>query len=236
MDTHATRVPAIAGITGALITFAFGILHPKGTSNLGSLTEWMTRVGASDVWVLVHFMLLVASILVLVALVGIASSYTEEPAATWAHLGMVIAIVATVVAVITFLIDGAVVKETADRWLGDRQDPALTGAARLATDTGFMLVAGLQLTTGAAALLFAIAGLRAAVFPRYLAWLALVAGLVGIIPGAAHYLAGTSAWTANASYLSNGLFAIWILVMSRRLLAMGSLRRDGPIADESRFA
>jgi hypothetical protein len=35
------RMNAVAGIAGALITFAFGLLHPKGRSDVGSLTEWM---------------------------------------------------------------------------------------------------------------------------------------------------------------------------------------------------
>lgn len=74
------RISAAAGLTATTITFIFGILHPKGTSDVGSrLAEWMTRVSGSDVWVLVHFMLLVSSILVLIALICIARSYPEVP-------------------------------------------------------------------------------------------------------------------------------------------------------------
>jgi hypothetical protein len=73
------RISAAAGLTATTITFIFEILHPKGSSDVGSLSEWMTRVSGSDVWVLVHFMLLVSSILVLIALIGIARSYPEVP-------------------------------------------------------------------------------------------------------------------------------------------------------------
>jgi hypothetical protein len=166
------RIAAAAGISGALITFAFGLLHPKGTSDVGSPTEWMTRVSGSDVWVLVHFMLIWASVLILVALAGIARSYIEESATTWARLGLLVGILATVVAVMTFLIDGAVVKEIADRWAANPADAATLGAARIATELGFILVAGLQLTTGTTALLFGIAGLRSNSHPAPLVcWL-----------------------------------------------------------------
>ena len=213
------RIAAVAGIFGALLTFVFGLLHPKGTSGVGTLTEWLTRVHGSDVWVLVHFMLMWSSVLVLVAAVGIARSYAEDHAAVWARVGLAVAFIATAVAVITFLIDGAVVKDIADRWVANPHDVATQGAARIATDIGFILVAGLQLTTGMTALVFGVAGLLSESHPKWLAWMAAGAGLIGVIPGSAHYLFGASTWAVNASYVSSGLFAVWILAMSRRLWA-----------------
>lgn len=83
------RISAAAGIASALITFPFGLLHPKGTTEVGSVNEWMTRVHDSDVWILVHFMLIWSSVLALVALIGIARSY-EEQVAGWARIGVVL--------------------------------------------------------------------------------------------------------------------------------------------------
>jgi hypothetical protein len=37
-----SRVAAVAGVGGAIITIACGILHPKGTKDLGSVPEWMS--------------------------------------------------------------------------------------------------------------------------------------------------------------------------------------------------
>ena len=216
MGDPLSRISGAAGILGAVTTLVFGALHPKGSRDVGSVSEWMTRVGASDAWVLIHFMLLLASILGLVALVGVARSYPEGSAQAWARIGVLVATVATAIAVMTFLIDGAVVKETADRWVAGPQE-ANSGDARLATDIGFVLVAGLQLATGFVATIFAIAGLRSPTHPPALAWMALAAGSIGVISGAAHYLLGSSTWAANATYVSSGLFGIWVLAMSRRL-------------------
>lgn len=215
--TSEFRISAVAGITGALLTFAFGILHPKGTDNVGSVTEWMSRVHSSDVWIVVHFALAVAAVLVLVALIGISRSYPEEGAATWARAGLFVAAVTTTAALVTFLIDGAVVKETADQFSASPGDAAVRGAAMLATDIGFILVAGLQIMTGITAAIFGIAGLRSSTHPAYLAWLALATAVIGVVPGAAHYLLGSQTWSVSASYVSSALFAIWILAMSRRL-------------------
>ncbi len=216
------RICAVAGVSGALLTFVFGILHPKGTSDVGTLSEWMNRVHSSGVWVLVHFMLLMASILILVAAAGIARSYPEERAASWGRIGLLVTVIATAVAVITFLVDGAVVKDVADRWATNPNDPATLGAARIATDIGFILVAGLQVTIGMAALLFGVAGLAARSHPSWLAWLALAAGVIGFVSGSAHYLFGSSTWSVNAIYASNGLFGIWMLAMSRRLWVLAA--------------
>jgi hypothetical protein len=82
------------------ITFLFGILHPKGTSGVGS---------------------------VLIALVGISRTYVEEESAAWTRVGLTVAAVTTALAVLTFLIDGAVVKETADRWAATPVMPPIWG-------------------------------------------------------------------------------------------------------------
>lgn len=215
--TNTFRIGGLAGISGALLTFAFGILHPKGTNDVGSMSEWMSRVHSSDIWTLIHFALAVSWVLILISIVAIARSFREGDAALWARIGMIVAIVATSTAWITFLIDGAVVKETADRLASHPDDAAARGAALLATDAGFILVAGLQLMTGFTAALFGVTGLRSKAHPTYLAWLALVTGAIGIVAGSAHYLFGSATWSVNATYVSSGLFAIWILVMSKRM-------------------
>ncbi len=220
MTTDLARISAGAGLTCAVITFLFGILHPKGTSDVGSVNEWMTRVHASDVWILVHFMLMLSSILALVALVGIARSFAEPGASAWARIGVIVGAVMVSIAVVTFLVDGAVVKQTADAWASNTGDPAMSAAAALATSLGFILVAGVQVGTGAVALIFGMAGLRSNSHPAWLAWLALATAAIGIVPGSTNYLFGAATWNVSASYVSNGLFAFWLLAISRRLWAI----------------
>lgn len=174
-------------------------------------------------------MLLLGAVLLLVATIGIARSFPEEGAAAWARVALVANIVATAVAVTTFLIDGAVVKEIAELWQAQPEDPATLGAARLATEVGFILVAGLQILTGVVALLFGCAGLASKAHPRWMAWLAVGAGFTYVVPGSAHYLLGTSTWSANLIYVSTALWAVWVFGMSWRLLrhvAMGEPIRE----------
>jgi hypothetical protein len=216
-DKAIQRITAMAGMSGAVITAIFGILHPKGSSDVGTLREWMTRVAESDIWVFVHFMLMVGSVLFLIATVGIARSYPEGSAAAWARVAFITNIVASGVAVMTFLIDGAVVKEIASLWEANPNDPATLGAARLATEAGFILVAGLQLSIGTVAFLFGLAGLATSAHPRWIAGVAIVAGITSVVPGAVHYLWGASTWSVSSVYVSTALFAIWVFVMSRRV-------------------
>jgi hypothetical protein len=211
------RVAGAAGVAGAAVTVGAGLLHPKGSSDVGSVGEWMTRVGGSDWWTPIHLALLAGALLYVVAAAGLATAFPEEDAAAWAHLGFVANVVAGGVAVVTFLFDGAVVKNVAELWERQPTDAAVVGAARLATETGFVLVAGLQVTTGVVALLFAAAGFRSRAHPRALAWAALVAGVAGVVPGAASYLRGAETWSTSMSYVSTGLFSAWVLAMSLRL-------------------
>lgn len=155
--------------------------------------------------------------LLLPASVAIAHSFPEGAPRSWAHAAWITNVIATVVAVVTFLFDGAVVKNVAQLWQQRPGDVATEGAALLATTTGFILVAGLQLTVGMVVLLFAVAGLRAQTHPRWLAALALVGAITSLVPGTAHYLAGSSTWTANLVYVSGAAVALWFLLMSLRL-------------------
>lgn len=120
--------------------------------------------------------------------------------------------ITTAIAILTFLIDGAVVKHIADLWAADPE--GTSAIARLATEMGFVLVAGLQLGTGMVAGVFVIAGLRSHSHP---AWLAVGTAVIAIIPGSVNYLFGAATWNVSASYVSNALFAVWILTMSRRI-------------------
>lgn len=200
-------------MAGALTTVVAGAVHPKGSSDVGTLEEWLTRVGDSSVWVLDHYLLALAAVLVLVVAVAIADSYPEEQAARWGRFALATMVVAAGLTILAFLVDGPVLKETAERWQEQPEDAANLGAARAITDIGFILVAGFQLVTGLALLLFGVAGLMTSVHSRWHAWLALVAGAAAVIPASAHYLAGASTWSVNFVYVSSGLFSLWIFVM-----------------------
>jgi hypothetical protein len=208
---------AKAGVAGATATVAAGVLHPKGSSDVGTVQEWMTRVGDSNVWVPVHYVLLVAGVLALLAIADIARSYAEQRASAWARRGLVVMSVGTALAAAAFLVDGPVLKETAERWQALPNDAAASGAAQAITDIGFVLVAGFQLVTGIAAIMFGLAGLSTAVHPRWLGWLGLTAGVTAVVPASLHYLTGASTVTVNLVYASSLLFSAWVFAMAVRL-------------------
>lgn len=120
-------------------------------------------------------------------------------------------------------------KRVAELWESTPQDPETLGAARLATEVGFVLVAGLRLSSGIVALLFGAAGLASRAHPRPLACLAIGAGVIGTVPGSVHYIAGASTWSASMVYLSTALFAVWILLMSLRIWRAAAPSMEPPL-------
>jgi len=177
----------------------------------------MTRVGNSSIWIADHLVLLFGAVLLLLASVAIARSFPDGPSQTWAEAAWITNVIATAVAVLTFLFDGAVVKNVAELWQAQPDDPGALGAATLATETGFILVAGLQVTTGLVALMFGVATISTSRYPRWLGVWALVGAATALIPGAAHYLMGSSTWSASLVYVSSALIALWFFLMSMRL-------------------
>lgn len=211
------RSAGLAGMVGAVATLAAGVVHPKGSSDVGTLEEWLTRVGNSRIWVLDHFVLLVAAVLLVIAARGITHSYPEAAAREWAHRALTVTVASTALTAIAFLVDGPVLKEAAERWQEAPGDAAVLGASRAITEIGFILVAGFQLVVGIAASLFACAGLTTSAHPRVLGWLAAAAGVTAIVPASAHYLAGASTWSVSLVYVSSGLFSAWTFAMAWRL-------------------
>ena len=218
MSETLRRLGADAGIAGAILTMVAGIMHPKGSSDVGTVEEWMLRVSASDTWILVHLLLLLGAVLLLPASYAIAHAFPEDRARAWGRLGYLATIVATGVALTTFLFDGAVVKNISELWEENRAT-RIDAAALLATEAGFVFVAGLQLTTGLVAFAFGIAGVTTRAHPRWLGGMALVAAVCALMPGTVHYLVGSQTWSVSLVYVSTALLAIWFLIMSQRILS-----------------
>lgn len=98
-----TRLGAGAGIAGAVVTLVAGAVHPKGSSDVGTVGEWMTRVGNSDIWIPIHLALLLGAILLMIASFAIGQSFAEAHARTWADAAWKTNIAATAVATLAFL-------------------------------------------------------------------------------------------------------------------------------------
>lgn len=207
------KAGAVAAMAGALIGIVFNLLHPR-PDEVDSVLSELQMVSDSGIWVFDHYMLVISLALGLLGGVAISRSYLEESARSWGRLALVAQIVAVGVGFVTLAIDGMIVGKVADEWAasgGGTDTPEfVTAAAAVNIGLGLFTMIIISLF-GVAALLFGIAGLNTATYPRWLGGLALIGGVLGMAAGTLQYLDGISDLSAMYLFLPASLaFTVWL--------------------------
>lgn len=216
MNRTVARLGAVAAIVGSIIGFAGNLLHPRAPGY--SIAEELRVVSQSDIWVFDHFLITLAIALSFLGLVVIAKSFDEEPAASWARVALSSATLGSALGLMTIFIDGVGSDQAAKAWAADPNPASLANASALITIT-LSLFTGLMFTLfGITPLLYGAAGLSSRQYPRWLGYLAIFSGVLGLLAGSIQYLAGISTLTANVLFPIGSLsFTLWTLMMGRQL-------------------
>ncbi len=207
------RVGAIGAMVGAALGLIFNLLHPRG-SGIDTSLEELDLVADSGIWLFVHYMLAWALAFSLVGLIAVARSFTGEAGESWGRFARAAAIASIGIAAVTVTVDGVAVKEVADNWAEAGRG---TGSAAFATGDAVANVSlALFITVigslfGLTAVLFGVAGLVSADYPRWLGYMALVAGVAGLLTASITFLSGRSDVTLNVLFtISSLLYTIWL--------------------------
>ena len=159
----------------------------------------------------------VGALLTLGGLVVLHRSLLDGSAAVWARLGLVAAIVKSILHVIGPMMGGSVMPAVAESYV---RAPVESADAALLVGNGFFifyeaLLAPTLLTLSVTVLLFAIAILKSNVYPVWLGWAAIITGLYTAIGGVAFLFAGPmGAPDIMNAVLPGFMFSmVWIFVM-----------------------
>jgi hypothetical protein len=204
-------------MVGAVLGIVFNVLHPRG-SGIATLTDELRLVAGSEIWRFDHFMLIWAIALSFIGLVVIGRSFDEEPAASWGRVAVASAVVGAAVGLATVLLDGMATHAAATEWTTSPSPASLASTAAVSAVT-VALFTGLMLTFfGVTPLLYGAAVMNSARYPKWLGYLALSSGLLGLTAGSIQFLNGISQLTANILFpISSLAFTLWLLIMGRNL-------------------
>jgi len=202
---------------GAVLGLVANLMHPQLSDP--SPREELELVADSGIWLIDHFLIAWTGAFLLVGLVAIGWSYAEPRAAAWGRFAIASGIVGVGILFLTALVDGMAVKDAADAWAANPDDPAIYGRALAVMDMQRILFTGIQGSIfGLTPVLFGVAGLMTDEHPKWLAWLVLVAGVVGLLSGSIQYLAGVSRVTADVLFpIASIAFTAWAFIMGLRL-------------------
>lgn len=215
LDRSVLKVGGAAAMLGAVIGFVFNLLHPRPPDY--TISAEIDTVADSGIWLFDHWMLGWAIALSFVGLVVVARSFRDEPAASWGRLAFAAATAGAVLGITTIVVDGMAMKEAASNVAAGGEAARATAEAvayvGLALFTGFF-----GFTFGLQPLLFGIAGIVSDQYPKWLGYLAVVAGLLGFVGGATQYLTGISTFTVVGLFLPASLgFTVYTFFMGWQL-------------------
>lgn len=216
MDRAVRRAGAGAAMVGAVLGIVFNLLHPRGSGV--TVTDELTLVSGSQIWLFDHFGLLFAIALAVVGLVVIGRSIDEEPAGSWGRVAAASVVLGGSIGLVTVLVDGMANYAVSTEWAASQSGVALAAGTAVSQVT-LALFTGLMLTFfGVTPLLFGIAVLNSDAYPKWLGYVPVLSGLLGLLTGSIQFLNGISPLTANVLFpISSIVFTLWWLVMGWRL-------------------
>jgi hypothetical protein len=199
-------------MVGAVLGIVFNVLHPRGAGV--AVTDELGLAAGSTIWIFDHFMLVWALLFALVGLVVIGLSFEREPGRSWGRVALASALASGAVILAAVFMDGIATKAAAVQWAATQSPEALASGTAVAMLVLAMFTAIMFTFFGLTPVLFGVAVLKSAEYPRWLGYLAVGAGALGLITGSIQFMNGISPLTANILFpISSLAFTVWALVM-----------------------
>jgi Domain of unknown function (DUF4386) len=216
------RIGATAGIVGALLGLVGNLLHPATPTDD---PEGVARaIADSQLWVADHLAIVLGLILMLGGLVALAHSIQDGLPGALARLGSIAAVAGITVGLILVTLDGLAAPRLAEAWATAPPGEQATALRLvLAQETlNFALAALFNiLFAGVTFILYGLAVAWSRLYPRWLGWVAVAAGVGSVLAGLIQASAGQSTTVTQI------LTIIFPTVITLWLIEMGvlSLRR-----------
>ena len=215
LDRTLLRIGAVLAIVGAITYIVGNLLTVGGGGDPADTAAVLQEAAENTTSVVGRLLIFVGNALVVGALVALYRSITEGPGAALARLGFASALVAMAVFTVVLGINGIAGNETAEAWVNAPAEEK-AAAFRVAEAVQHMVIGVIGLGSmlyGAAILLYGLAVALSNIYPRWLGWVAAVAGLGGAVAGLLIFLIGPSFGTLLPFLLSSLLSTLWVLVM-----------------------
>ncbi len=221
------RIAGAAAVAGAVLGLVGNLIHPVTPVHD---PEGVAQVIAdSRSWVVTHVAIVVGIILMLGALVGISHSIRGGIAEVLARFGLVTGVAGVTVGLILVTLDGVAAPQLAEEWAGASTDQQATALAlvHVQETLNFALASLFNLLfAGATFILLGLAVAFSDVYPTWLGWIVVAAGVVSVPAGL------IQAFMGEPSDASRILTIIGPTVITLWLLTIGILliRRSGATA------
>lgn len=215
-DRLALRIGSVSAIVGGVLVLIGNIMHPRNPDALNDV-EVLLAEATEGVWVVSHFLILVALVPLLGAFYGLARSIKSDVGHEWARLGWGVALVSVALGLVLVLIDGFAMADLAEEWAASSgaQQQAALAAANAVVALGFAFFTGLMLFLfGAVPVLYGLAILKSNEYASWLGWVAILAGVLSAVVGVIQLFSGPGTLTAFVLFpIASIVITLWIIYL-----------------------
>ena len=211
-DRWIVRLGSTAGIVGSLLAMVGNLLHPA--TPIGDPEGVVRTIAESEIWVPVHLVIVVGLILMLGGLLAIARSIEGGLPGALARLGSLVAVAGVTVGLVLVIVDGVAAKHLAESWENASPEEMTVALRVLVAEESINFALAALFNILFAGVTFMLLGLAVAwsdQFPRWLGWVAVVAGAGSILVGLVQASIGESVpFTRIATIIFPSIITLWV--------------------------
>jgi hypothetical protein len=209
------RLGAAAAIVGSAAGMGGNLLHP--VVPLDDPPGVARVIADSDAWTPLHLIIVVGIMLMLGGLLALYRSISGGLAGALAQLGWAAAVAGITVGVVLVILDGVAARQLAEEWArAPVEEKATALRVVLANETTNFALASLFniLFAGATFILYGLAVALSDVYPRWLGWIAVVAGLGSVGAGLIQAMTGESTTASRVlTIIGPTVITLWLAFM-----------------------
>ncbi len=213
-DHSLIRIGAVAKITGALLLLVAMLMHPMRADPNDAAAAFQEYAG-EELWVTTHLGQFFGGVLMGVGLVATSQTLVKSQAAGLARLGLVGAVVTIGLIAVLQAVDGIALKAVVDAWAAAPPSEKATAfhAAFAVREIEVGIASLLGLVFGVTMCLYGMAIALTDLYPSWLGWLAVLAGLLTAAGGLLMAYTGFSRLAMSVSMSSSSLVIVWFIIM-----------------------
>jgi len=214
------KIGGVAAVVGALLGMVGNLIHP--VTPIDDEAGAARIIAESEIWVPVHLAIALGIVLMLGGLVAIRDSIRDGLSGALARLGLVAAVAGATIGLILVILDGVAAHQLAQEWAAAPapQRQVALGLAH-ANETINLALASLFNFVFAAVtfILFGLAVAFSDLYPRWLGWVAVLAGVLSIAAGSIQAYVGEPTGASRVlTIIGPTVITLWLLSIGILLL------------------
>jgi Domain of unknown function (DUF4386) len=232
------RIGGWAAIVGAILGGVGNLVHPVTPED--DPVGVAQVIADSDMWTPIHLAIVLGIFLMLGGLIAIYQTIRGGLAGALARFGLFAAVAGVTIGLILVILDGVAARQLAQEWASAAPADSATalGLVHVNETINFALASLFNFVFAAATfILFGLAVAVSDVYPRWLGWVAVIAGLASIGAGSIQALVGEPTTASRVlTIFGPTVITLWLLVMGILLLRRSRGAPDRTVIVEGRAA